>query len=69
MRSGELEVFCGLIEQRQRELRRVAMALGARFYAEKPSAFCQRLANYWKIWRRRTVKARGKKRKVGKLPK
>ena len=47
----ELETLHGLIEQRQREVRVAAQALGARFYAEKPSAFCDRLAGYWQIWR------------------
>ena len=46
----ELETLSGLIEERQGELRAAALAIGARFYAEKPSAFCQRLAGYWKIW-------------------
>jgi CHAD domain-containing protein len=47
----ELEILNGLIEERQRELRSAALALGSRFYAEKPSAFCDRLAGYWQIWR------------------
>ena len=50
--TRELETLNGLIEQRQRELRAAALALGARFYAEKPSTFCNRLAGYWKTWRR-----------------
>jgi CHAD domain-containing protein len=40
-----------LIEQRQKELRARALALGARFYEEKPSVFCKRLGQYWKRWR------------------
>jgi len=48
----ELETLKGLIEERQRELRAAALAVGAHFYAEKPSAFCRRLAGYWKIWSR-----------------
>ena len=40
-----------VMTRRQRELRRAALALGARFYAEKPSAFGARLAGYWKAWR------------------
>jgi CHAD domain-containing protein len=48
----EVATLNALIEQRQRELRTAALALGARFYAEKPSAFCGRLANYWQVWRR-----------------
>jgi CHAD domain-containing protein len=48
----ELETLNGLIEERQRELRAAALAVGVRFYAEKPSAFCDRLGRYWKTWRR-----------------
>jgi hypothetical protein len=40
-----------LVELRQKELRAAALALGARFYAEKPSRFCGRLENYWRVWR------------------
>lgn len=45
-RARELEILNGLIEQRQHELRAASLALGARFYAERPSAFCDRLAGY-----------------------
>lgn len=61
--ARELKTVQALIEKRQRELRDAALALGARFYAEKPSAFCGRLAGYWQIWWcekkavRRSVKA------------
>ena len=48
----EVETLIGLIEQRQRELRAAALELGARFYAEKPSVFCNRLAGYWQTWQR-----------------
>lgn len=30
------------------ELRAQAQAIGAKFYFEKPSAFCKRLGQYWK---------------------
>jgi len=49
--ARELEALNGLIEERHRELRTAALALGARFYAEKPSTFCNRLAGFWKTWR------------------
>jgi hypothetical protein len=49
--TRELEILNGLTEQRHRELRDAALALGARFYAEKPSTFCNRLARYWRTWR------------------
>ena len=48
----ELEFLHALIDERQRELRAAAIALGKRFYAEKPSVFCDRLVRYWRSWRR-----------------
>ena len=50
--SREVETVKALINQRQQELRVKALALGERFYAEKPSAFCARLAGYWRAWRK-----------------
>jgi CHAD domain-containing protein len=49
--TRELETLKALIDERQRELRGLALAIGSRFYAEKPSAFCDRLAGYWRVWR------------------
>jgi len=48
----ESETLNGLIEERARELQEAALAIGARFYAEKPSRFCNRLGAYWESWRR-----------------
>jgi CHAD domain-containing protein len=50
--SREGETLKALIDERQRELRTAALALGSRFYAEKSSAFCDRIAGYWRVWRR-----------------
>ena len=47
-----LETLHALIDARQQQLRTAALALGARFYAEDSSVFCQRLRQYWRIWRR-----------------
>jgi len=47
----EVKLLNKLIDLRHRELRSAALALGARFYAEKPSRFCRRLENYWRTWR------------------
>jgi hypothetical protein len=44
-------VLEALIDERQRELRAAALELGARFFAEKSSAFCRRIGRYWKKWR------------------
>lgn len=39
------------IDARQRELEKDARAIGARVYAEKPSAWLARMRNYWNAWR------------------
>lgn len=49
--ARKLETLNALIAERHRELRAAALAFGARFYAEKPSAFSNRLAGYWETWR------------------
>ncbi len=49
--NQELEPLQALVEERQRQLRAQALALGGRFYQEKPSVFCKRLGQYWKRWR------------------
>jgi CHAD domain-containing protein len=49
--AGELQLLNELIQLRQAELRTAALALGARFYAERPSRFCGRLEHYWRVWR------------------
>jgi CHAD domain-containing protein len=49
--TRELATVKGLIDKRQCELRALALALGSRFYSEKPSAFCNRLGGYWQVWR------------------
>ena len=52
-RRPELDALHGLMEERQQELRAAALSLGTRFYAEKPSTFCVRLAKHWQAWRGR----------------
>ena len=47
----EVEALKVLVDERQSQLRRKAVALGARFYQEKPSVFCKRIEQYWKRWR------------------
>lgn len=54
----EAETLKALVTLRQQELRSQALALGARFYQEKPAAFCKRLAGYWKRWRHGPKRAR-----------
>jgi CHAD domain-containing protein len=43
--------FEALIDRRQEELLAQALALGSRFYAEKPKAFGRRIESYWRLWR------------------
>jgi len=43
--------LAGSIEHFQIELRKEALALGARLYAEKPKVFTRRFAQYWRAWR------------------
>lgn len=48
--AREVKLLDKLIDLRQKELRSAAFALGSRFYADKPSSFCRRLENYWRVW-------------------
>jgi len=41
-----------LIESRQRGLERTAIALGQRFYAERPKQFARRISRYFSEWER-----------------
>lgn len=47
--EDEAERFLPLAEKRRLELRASARSAGARFYAEKPKRFVERLRSYWKI--------------------
>ncbi len=47
----ELEHLLALIKRRQHELRFAAWELGARIYAESPSDFCDRMSEYFYIWK------------------
>jgi CHAD domain-containing protein len=49
--AREWETLHGLIAEQEREFQAAALAIGARFFTEKPSAFCNRLAVYWEVWR------------------
>lgn len=43
-------VLHALIDSREKELERTALALGERFYAERPRQFARRLAQYFAEW-------------------
>jgi CHAD domain-containing protein len=47
----EIDLLAKLCSNRQQALRRQAMALGSKFYQDKPSVFDNRLGQYWKRWR------------------
>jgi CHAD domain-containing protein len=49
--ADEADALRTLVDHRHKQLRARALALGAKFYEEKPSVFCKRLGQYWKRWR------------------
>ena len=49
-------ILNALIDSREKELESTAIALGERFYAERPRQFARRLARYFSEWE--TAKAR-----------
>jgi len=48
--TRELEILVDLIDRRRSGLQLAAQRLGQRQYAEKPSAFADRLETYWQVW-------------------
>ncbi|OLE15710.1 MAG: hypothetical protein AUI36_37885 [Cyanobacteria bacterium 13_1_40CM_2_61_4] len=46
----DLKALGKFISARQQELRFAALALGTRFYVDKPRVFRERLGRYWKLW-------------------
>jgi CHAD domain-containing protein len=47
----DLDAVLGLIDHRQQELRRQALKLGARVYAEEPKAYVRRMGAMWRAGR------------------
>ncbi len=47
---AQFETLFAAIARRQAVLRRDALALGRRLYAENPRAFTRRIAVYWSLW-------------------
>jgi hypothetical protein len=43
-------ILNALIDSREKELERIAIALGERFYAESPRQFARRLSQYFSEW-------------------
>ena len=52
----EVNALLGLIDARRAELQKPAFEMGARFFEEKPSDFCERLHRYWKLWKAKKAK-------------
>jgi len=46
----EREALLALIDKRRAELQTEARFLGERIYAEKPTAFADRIHQYWQSW-------------------
>jgi len=55
--SRELDILVALIDRRRSELQLAAQRLGQRLYAEKPSAFADRLETYWQVWQLEAAEA------------
>ncbi len=54
-REDERVLLLGLICAREKELKQIALDLGARFFAEKPAAFERRLLRFAGAWPERTT--------------
>jgi CHAD domain-containing protein len=50
----EMAALGALVARRQGNLQSRAIAVGKRFYRESPSAFCNRLGQYWHRWRHKS---------------
>ena len=48
---ADTDALIALVEHHGEQLSAAALALGARVYSEKPTAFERRLHAYWKAWR------------------
>ena len=51
-KSGD-RIITALIESREKELEQTALALGERFYAERPRQFSRRMSRYFSEWETR----------------
>jgi hypothetical protein len=48
--DGEVRLLVDHVDRRRSELQSLSWPLGSLLYAEKPSAFVARMAEYWQIW-------------------
>ncbi len=66
-KKTEIDVMSGLIQQYQQELRKNALSLAERVYAEKPSRFGTRMQHLWEAWESqpRSFKELEKERRKG----
>jgi CHAD domain len=61
-----VDALLDLIDDRQKELRRNALSLGARLYDDKPKAFLRRVEHLWQEWQDRPKDLEKKEVEAGK---
>jgi CHAD domain-containing protein len=49
-KATDIDVFLGVVDKRQKELRDGALSFGKRIYAEKPAQFARRMERFWRAW-------------------
>ena len=64
--AAMVDALLDLLDDRQKELRRNALSLGARLYDEKPKAFRRRVAHLWEEWQNRPKDLEKKEVEAGK---
>lgn len=57
-KSGD-RIITALIESREKDLEQTALALGERFYAERPRQFGRRISRYFSEWETSQVESPG----------
>ncbi|MGB5234118.1 MAG: hypothetical protein WBN85_02920, partial [Candidatus Macondimonas sp.] len=55
--DAQQQRLLGAIGRRQALLRRQALSLGGRLYAEAPGRFIRRIAAYWDLWAKDAARA------------
>ncbi|MEA2212652.1 MAG: hypothetical protein QOF83_2600, partial [Solirubrobacteraceae bacterium] len=61
---ADTDALIAVVEHRGEQLATAALQLGARVYAEPPSAFTRRLHAYWRAWRAEAAVAAARRPEV-----